>query len=262
MDKYNNEDYLKREIMEQSRHLFIYGYNNEKRSNFLKELEKEYPLLIDSNKPVALYFDSLGFKRQDVDLSGKDKGLVNSLSREYMSFSIVTKMLERSMGNDEDILNSRLSKLINLLNSNTREIKNVKELLNELKSSRDFFYENYYNYINGITDNVPISKLLIPFIELEMFTRKFKACMNINSYFGIIVDKKTPLAISSVQAINGLIYGRINSDISIKVALEPDDWEIYRTLNGDFIESIHDYGCVELDDSYEDDFEKIMKKYK
>ena len=29
MEKYNNEEYLKKQIMEQSRHLFIYGYNNE-----------------------------------------------------------------------------------------------------------------------------------------------------------------------------------------------------------------------------------------
>ena len=42
-------DYLKKpEVVKPQDHfhLFIYGYNNEKRSNFLKELEKEYPLFL------------------------------------------------------------------------------------------------------------------------------------------------------------------------------------------------------------------------
>ena len=40
---YSNEEYLKKEIMNQSRHLFIFGYNNQARSNFLQSLENDYP---------------------------------------------------------------------------------------------------------------------------------------------------------------------------------------------------------------------------
>ena len=84
--------------------------------------------------------------------------------------------------------------------------------------------------------------------------------MNINSYFGIIIDKKGPLATTSVQAINTLIGGRINDDISVKVAISQDDWETYITNNGQFIEAVHDYGTVELDDSYKKYMNLLTRK--
>ena len=82
-----------------------------------------------------------------------------------------------------------------------------------------------------------------------MFVRLYKEAMNMKSYFGIIFDKQTPLMPSSTQAINNLIGSRINGDISVKVAIEPDDWETYRDSNGQFVEATHDYGTVELDNS-------------
>ena len=43
---------------------------------------------------------------------------------------------------------------------------------------------------------------------LREYLVKNKETMNIDSYLGIILDKKRPLDISSVQAINNLIGGR------------------------------------------------------
>ena len=66
---------------------------------------------------------------------------------------------------------------------------------------------------------------------------------------------------SSTQAINNLIGSRINGDISVKVAIEPDDWETYRDSNGQFVGAIHDYGTVELDDSYKKYMKSRKNKY-
>ena len=263
MEKYNNEDYLKKEIMEQSRHLFIYGYNNEHRSEFLKGLESEYPLLIDSNRPVALYFDSLGIPKIESNLDDKDRYLINASSREYLSFTIATKILEKSMEFDREILNKRLARLIGILNRNKNdghaEIKTALDLLKEIKTSRDFYYENYISYIKGIIEKISINDITIPFLQLKTFVRLYKEAMNINSYFGIIYDKKTPLSISSTQAINYLIGGRINGDISVKVATEPNDWETYWDTNGQLVEAVHDYGTIELDDSYQENMKRITR---
>lgn len=267
MGQYKNEEYLKKQIMEQSRHLFIYGYNDEHRSDFLKSLEYDYPVIADSDKPVALYFDSLGMPKLDVNLKDKDGYLIHVACREYLSFTIATRILERSMEFDKTILDSRLSRLIGLINKiyinkNVRhaKIETTLDLLKEIKISRDFYYESYINYAKGMIERISIDDIAIPFLQSEMFVRLYKESMNINSYFGIIFDKKSPLTISSTKEINDLIGSRINGDISVKVAIEPNDWETYKDTNGQFVEAVHDYGTVELDDSLKEHM-KILTKH-
>lgn len=262
MEIYENKEWLKQEIMEQGRHLFIYGYKNEQRSEFLKSLERDYPVIADSDKPAALYFDSLGIPKMDINLEGKDTLLIHASSREYLSFAVAAKILERSMDFDKTVLDRRLSRLISLINSGKNmdyaEIQTVEDLLKEIKTSRDFYYESYINYVKGLIASISIDDVAIPFLELDMFVRLYKEAMNMKSYFGIIFDKQTPLMPSSTQAINNLIGSRINGDISVKVAIEPDDWETYRDSNGQFVEATHDYGTVELDNS----FKTLMKNRK
>ena len=265
MEKYRHEDYLKKEIMEQSRHLFIYGYNNEHRSEFLKSLENEYPIKIDSDEPCALYFESLGLPKVDTDLKDKDSFIIYTSSREYLSFTIAAKILKRSMDFDTTILNSRLSRLINIINRNKNsggsEIETAEQLLREIIMSRDFYYESYINYVKGLVERISIDKISVPFLQLEMFVSIYKRAMNMNSYFGIIFDKKSQLAIPSTQAINNLIGARINGDMSVKVAIEPNDWGTYRDANGQFVEAIHDYGTVELDDSLKEHMRTLTKHF-
>ena len=133
MEIYENKEWLKQEIMEQGRHLFIYGYKNEQRSEFLKSLERDYPVIADSDKPAALYFDSLGIPKMDINLEGKDTLLIHASSREYLSFAVAAKILERSMDFDKTVLDRRLSRLISLINSGKNmdyaEIQTVEDLL-------------------------------------------------------------------------------------------------------------------------------------
>lgn len=254
MEKYKNESYLKKEIMEQSRHLFVYGYNTDYRSQFLQSIEYDYPIIVNSNKPVALYFDNFSISEIDYHSEDKNRFLIEAISREYMHFTIASKLLERTLELDKNFINDRLSRLIYLVNKNKNnsfpEIETIEDLLREMKKSRDFYYQNYIDYVKGLIKNIPIDDISIPFIQLETFVSKYKTLMNIDSYLGIILDKKTQLAIPSVQVINNLIGGRINKDISIKLAIEPNDWETYIDVNGQLIEATHDYGTVELDNSY------------
>lgn len=265
MVEYKNEEYLKKQIMEQSRHLFIYGYNNEHRTQFLKSLEKKYPIIFDSNKPIALYFDSLGFPKVDADLNNNDSHLIHTMSREYLYFTIASKILLESMENDKEILNNRLTKLISLINRNKNighaEIETADDLLKEIETSRNFYYENYLNYVNGLIKNIPVNDITVPFLQLEMFISKYKEAMNIDSYFGIIFDKKGQQAINSTQAINNLIGGRINKDISVKAVIEPNDWETYYDANGQYIEATHDYGTVEMDNSFQNHIKTLKKNF-
>ena len=249
--------------MEQSRHLFIYGYKNEHRSEFLKSLESDYPVIADSDKPVALYFDFLGMPKMNIDLKGKDTFLLHASSREYLSFAVAAKILERSMEFDKTVLDRRFSRLIGLINRKKNmgyaEIQTVADLLKEIKTSRDFCYESYSNYVKGLIERISIDDVAISFLQLEMFVRLYKDAMNMNSYFGIIFDKQNPLMSSSTQVINNLLGSRINGNISVKVAIEPDDWETYRDSNGQFVEAVHDYGTVELDNSFKEHMKTLIR---
>ena len=250
---YKNEEKLKREIMDQSRHLFIFGYDNQERSTFLKNLEKDYPFTPDFSNPVALYFDSFGLPVIETDLSGKDTSILQIMSCEYLSLLVASTVLEKTIEYKKTDLDDKMSGLIYLINMNKNKeydkITSVTDLLRELKISRDFYYESYINYINGQIENISTNDVSVPFLDLNMFVNYYKECMNMKLYFGIILDKKSNLSIFSVQAINNIIGSRINDSISIKVAVEPDKWETYRGTNGQYIEKTHDYGIVELDDS-------------
>ena len=62
-----------------------------------------------------------GFKiHRDVELnaytSSKNQYLIEAMSREYLHFTIASKILERTMELDKTILDSRLSRLISLTN--------------------------------------------------------------------------------------------------------------------------------------------------
>ena len=225
----------------------------------------KYPIKIDSDKPTALYFDSLGLPKVDADFKNKDSYIIQASSREYLFFTIAAKILEKSMEYDRTILNSRLSRLIKIINKNKNsgysEIETADQLLKEIKTSRDFYYENYIKYVKGQIEKVARDNVSIPFLQLEMFVMLYKEAMKINSYFGIIFDKKSALATSSTLAINDLIGSRINKDISMKIAIEPDNWERYIGTNGQFVEATHDYGIVELDDSFKKNMKTLTKHF-
>ena len=259
MEEYKNEELLKKQIMEQSRHMFIYGYNTDYRSDFLKSLERDYPLMADSKQPIALYFDSLGMPK--TEKKGRDPYLIESISREYLSFSIAAKILEKSM--EIDRLDTRLKRLIDLTNLSRnrehKEIETARDLLDQIKTSRDFYYEKYREYVNGSIDQIPIMDITLPIMFLEHFVIPYKEAMKIDSYFAILIDKKKPLALSSIQTMNDLINGRINKDISVKVAVAPGDWDTHEDTNGQFIQYTHDYGVIELDDSNQEYIKRIKK---
>ncbi len=251
---YKNEEYLKRTIMEQSRHLFIYGYATKERSEFLQSLEALYPMTNNHSEPVALYFDSFGLPRVETDIKNKDIYMLHTMSREYLSFLIASEILAKTIKSSENNLDDKLARLIKLTNigrnQNHDKITYTTDLLEEFKISRDFYYENYINYVNGVIGNVSTDDIALPFLNLEMFVSQYKRCMDMKSYFGIVLDKKSQLSSFSVQVVNNFIGARINSDISIKVATEPDDWETYHCANWGLIEGVHDYGTIELDESY------------
>ena len=88
----------------------------------------------------------------------------------------------------------------------------------------------------------------MPFLHLESFVSQYKRGLNNNSYFGIVIDKGADVSLESIRNVNLLVGLRINSYISMKIVVAPDKWDSYFDSDGQYIEAVHDYGVVELDD--------------
>lgn len=265
MVEYKNEAYLKHEIMGQSRHQFIYGYDNEKRKSFFHELDKDFPIKIDCNSPMAIYISEFGLPKIPIHNSELDANKIDILSSEYLSFIIAFTILLKSKENiDGDLLNLRIAGLLDILNKDCinpghSEISSLDDLIRVLEQSKEFYRTYYIDYIQNGKEDKSINDIALPFLQIEMFISQYKRALNNKSYFGIILDRCQDISLSSTKAVNFLVGTRINSDISMKVVVEPDKWDSYIDANGQYVEAVHDYGIVELDDSQAEYVKKIKK---
>ena len=262
---YTNEEYLRKTIMEQSRHQFIYSYNDDRRKLFLQKLDSEYPVVMDCNNPMCIYLNEFGLPKVPMEFEALDNNRIDILSREYLSFTIAHAILEKSKNNiDNNLLNSRIRRLLDLinkydLNGDYKEITSLDELISVLKQSKSFYMSYYLEYIKTGKETMSISELPIPFLQLESFVSQYKRALNNKSHFGIVLDKYDDILLESTKAVNLFVSSRINSNISMKIVLEPDNWDTYITPNGQYAEAIHDYGIIELDDS-RTEYVKQLKK--
>jgi len=236
--------------MDQSRHLWIYGRNGDQRKKILSELESLYPIKLDQNTPIAIYMNSFILPSVTDKRENCDKTLVNIAARNHLDFAIAENII-RKIEKDNIVLSEEFLSHVNrlFLNKKHSRIESIDELLQVLKTSRQFFEQYYISELTGITGKGNIEDLKIAFLMIDGFIRYLKKAINNQSYFGIILDHQAPFPIETTIAINGFVSRRCNDDISIKVALYPDEWESYYDANGLPIEAIHDYGTVELDDS-------------
>lgn len=236
-----------------------------KRKSFFNELDRMFPVTIDYAYPMAIYLEEFGLPKISMPNGELDKDKINILSKEYLSFVIAHSILFKSKENvDVDLLNKRIVRLLNKLNkyninSGYPKISSLDELIEVLEQSKEFYKEYYIDYMRTGEWGKSINNIALPFLELESFISDYKKVLNNESYFGIIVDKNHDVSLSSIKAVNLLIGSRINKNISMKVVVEPNKWHLYVDTNGQYIESIHDYEIVELDNSQTYYVQKIKK---
>lgn len=265
MVNYKNEEYLKYEIMGQSRHQFIYGYDNEKRKSFFHKLDGEYPIKIDCNSPMAICLNEFGLPKVPLMNDELDNNKIDILAREYLSFAIAHAILQKSKKTvDIDLLNSKLIRLFNLLNKYSvnpgqKEINSLDELISILNESKEFYMSYYLNYVKTGKEDKSIDNIVMPFLQLEFFVSQYKKALDNGSYFAIVIDKCDDISLASTRAVNFLVGSRINSDISMKIVVEPEKWDSYIDTNGQCVEAIHDYGIIELDHSQIEYIKRLKK---
>lgn len=254
---------IENQIISNNNHQFIYGCDGKERKEFLHNIANNYPVVINENRPMAIYLNKIGLPNYSLYHSELDKIKLASFSAEYLNFSIAHEMIDSLLNNcDCDSIKDKVSiflKFINELSTRETNISSLVELNELLKKAQNFYYENYCMYSKVGKHNNFLDELSIPFLDIDYFTKNFKEMLNNNLYFCVIADYQDFISLPSIQAINSLVASRINSNISMKVACDPSKWQTYYSLNGDLTQNIHDYNIIELDDSYSEHIK--VKKY-
>lgn len=241
MEKYNKY------IMEQNRHMFIYDYGID-RQNYLIQLETAYPIKTEQYSPMAICMDDL--RLPDIRNEEIDKTKIAILTREYLIYSIAYKILKKVYEQiDINLLSDRINNLSFWLeknSSNSDKIDELKQLLQNLEKSVNFYIESYFEVLKTGKFSLDFDKLPISYMNIERFTKDIKSFLNNKSYFGIVINQQGQISLELQQAINWLVTKRINSNISIKVFCEEDAWKTYYDLDGVLAENIHDYENVKI----------------
>ncbi len=258
-------DYIKQEIIGQNRHLFVYGYKSEERTNFIKTLANENKIVIDENKPLAIYLNDYGLpliERNNLEL---DTTKIKVISQEYFNFSLFYEILLQCKENiPEEILNRRLTSIFRLVNRYNKGLEEEKahtidDLIKIFSESKHFWKSYYELYLKEGKDK-SLEEPTLPFCDLDLYITHLKKDLNNNSCFAIIIDYQKQVALDSIMVINDYIFS-INKDFSLKIVTDPQDYPIYKTSNSEFIEPVHDYGTIELDDSLKLQTAKLKRKY-
>lgn len=252
------QNYLKRQIME-SRHQILYGENNEARLNILKELESEYPIVMDRNAPMAIYLEDYGLPK--IENASLDADRMSHISWGYLICSfllnIANKILEQ--GSLEGVSLQNVMRLLNYTKpKNYPTITNLEDIVAALSCTKTGWLETYYGLSEGKEPS--LDKIPFFYIGIEHILMYLKEALRNESHFVMLINHTKDITLASQQAINGLIGARINKDLGVKLAMMPGEWQTYRDARGQLIEYVHDYGIVELDDSYKKHIRELKKK--
>lgn len=257
---------IQSKIIEDSRHQFLYGENNNERQISLRKAVENYPIKFNEDMPTAIYIDEIGLPKVEFQINNLDEIRINRLGMNYLEFTIAYNIINRIMQGKHQ-LQIDCEKLINSMKimmseSGKNKINTLEDFRDALRKSIDFYKQYYVEYSSTGETKLTINELEIPFLlDLELFIRRIQRITQNNSFFSIILDKQKEIALPSVKAINAFINSRCNSVLSIKVACEPEEWETYRDFSGMMIEDIHDYSKVELDHSFRQYIQRIKESY-
>ena len=236
-------EYMKSAIVTHAWHEFLYGTNNEERKNFLDGMASDYPIKLDNNDSAVVYVDDFSLPKVDKRMNPLDMR-VNSVAREYCSFTLVAAMVEQTIRqNDLVLLNEKLSRFIKSANrlfvtDEDMSISDIQSLRDALIAGKNFYLENYTKLMetgiwHGDFGTIPIS-----FMDFSTFVTSYKRALGRSGHFVIILDYAGTGAIVSQQAVNSLITKRIAGDASIKVVCQPEEWKSYTDLNGMLAEDV------------------------
>lgn len=89
------------EVILQSRHQVLYGRRGKEREEFLRQLEKDYPIVANQDSFSVIYLDHINFIKTEHFNPNADFGQLSMAVNEYFQSSILYNILN-SMRNQVD----------------------------------------------------------------------------------------------------------------------------------------------------------------
>ena len=142
------------------------------------------------------------------------------------------------------------------------KVVSVQDYLKELRETLNICQENYNSVLLNGTAHPQMYDFPSDFYDIEWFGKDLKRILNNSEQFNIIVDYRNPIVLESANAIMSIVNSRCAGTICMKIATELENWPTYSDLNGRFVEHIHDYSIIELDDSYRKTLDKKLKRFR
>jgi hypothetical protein len=250
-----------------SRHQFIYGRNGEERKEFLQDVVSKFPIILDASSPIGIYIFDKGLPEINKDKEKLDYIAINVFYERYLDYLISSNIMDTTLDQiDEKILNKRSEMFLLKINQffgnkEKKSVSSFRELKNTLEEIRDSYYCEFVKYINSGNMYDFSKDLRIKYINIEAFVKLYKKMINIQSHLSVIFDQQQILSLGSQKATNKLVGCRINSDLSMKIACEPEEWKTHYDNKGNLIAACHDYGTIDLDGSLDEHVKKMKKKW-
>ncbi len=240
----------------------IRSYNNNERTKFLKNIANLHGIKIDSKEPIVIYLENIGLSKMNVS-KDLDTNKLAIIAENYLTLMMINSLIMQ-IDDNNPLIDKRFKEIFDYINMSKikrdSDIKSMGDLKRFIEYSLNYFYDYYLNYLEyGIEKD--IQDMPVIFINIERFVELFKKAINNPNHITFLFDKKDDIAIFSTKAINDLLGSRINKDISIKIVCEPEKWETFLTNNKQFVEATHDYGTMELDDSFKNYSRTLRKKW-
>lgn len=262
MENINDATYYSRKIIEESRHKFIYAYQDN-RKLLIQKIISNYPLLIGDNYS-CLYMEIDGLPKIDTNYLDLNKNAISIMSSEYLYFSIASELIKSIINNNDLNKITKVENIIldyinrSLINKNISSLNILFQMLNKTKN---MYNELYLNYLQkGVLED-PTNKTELSFLPLGGFIHYIRKMLGIKSHISLVLDHKKEVSKESYKAINNLVGSRINGEISINILTKPDTWKTYIDQRGQLIEATHDYENVEYDKSSNRYLIKMKKMY-
>lgn len=253
------------EVILQSRHQVLYGRRGKERETFLRQLEKDHPIVADQDSFSVIYLDRISFIKKEHFSPNVDFGQLSMAVNEYFQASVLYNILN-SMKNQVDpkLLEERFPSMFHTLTYlaglSGVQLKSVDDVVDFLRCTRDEWEELGQQIIeigSCFREKMPA------FVQIQMLDRfQQKDALNNANPFLVIADMREDIPLLSQQAINGVLGSRCNKSLSLKLTLEPDQWKTHLDFLGNLVQSVHDYGVEELDDSYKIYTKKMIEQKK
>ncbi len=249
--------YIEQKILGQSRHQIIYGEDAKEKDKLINNLLDDYPVKPDSYSPIAVKVEDFALDINKRNIEQVDRNHLALINREYLLFQVVYHILKR-IKNEIGIkeCNLRSKKLLTrvneiLIKNEDNFVKDFNELIRNLEISCFTYRELWNRYLTTGEKFYDFKGVKIPFgSDLQFWLYFIKDALNNPAYFGIITDIESPISLTSQECLNDLVGSRINSDISMKIMLDPNNYLTSTDTMGNYVQLGHDYEIVELDDSY------------